>query len=72
MDEQERATGRTDDEPTTEEALPGVKLGADEETEETARETLGPEAAEDAQGKGGSDEPYYGEDSPQEPLYSEK
>ncbi len=37
------------DQPTTEEALPGVELGPDEETEERARETLGPEAAEKAE-----------------------
>jgi hypothetical protein len=35
-----------DDQPSTDEALPGVDLGSDEEDEETARETLGPDAAE--------------------------
>ena len=35
------------DEPTTEEALPGVELGSDEETEREARETMGPEAMDD-------------------------
>jgi hypothetical protein len=37
---------RPDREPSTEEALPKVDLGADEETEEEARERLGPDAAE--------------------------
>ena len=38
---------RPDREPTTEEALPEVDLGADEESEEEeARERLGPDAAE--------------------------
>jgi hypothetical protein len=36
-----------DDEPTTEEALPGVELGADEDTEQHNRETLGPDAVDD-------------------------
>jgi hypothetical protein len=42
-----------DDQPSTEEALPGVELGSDEETEETAKERLGPDAAERAEGAAG-------------------
>jgi hypothetical protein len=38
--------GPKDEKPTTEEALPGVELGSDEEDEEVARETMGPEATE--------------------------
>jgi hypothetical protein len=41
-----RQPGDTD-EPTTEEALPGVELGSDEETEREGRETMGPDAVED-------------------------
>jgi hypothetical protein len=37
---------RPDREPSTEEALPNVDLRVDEETEEEAREILGPDAAE--------------------------
>jgi hypothetical protein len=40
---------RRTDEPSTEEALPGLELGSDEQEEETGRETLGPEAAEEAE-----------------------
>ncbi len=38
---------RDHDEPTTEEALPGVELGSDEETEREGRETMGPDAIDD-------------------------
>lgn len=40
------------DEPTTEEALPGVDLGSDDETERENRETLGPEAADELDEEG--------------------
>ena len=46
-----------DDQPSTEEALPGVDLGSDEEDEETARETLGPDAAERSEDAVEKDEP---------------
>jgi hypothetical protein len=47
MEAQKRNVGQTDDQPTTQEALPGVELGADDETEQRGRETLGPEAADE-------------------------
>ncbi len=54
--------------PTTEEALPGVDLSPDEETEERGRETLGPDAMdEDAD----QDEPHFGEASDEEPHFGE-
>ena len=40
---------RNPDEPTTEEALPGVELGSDDETEREGRETMGPDAVDDDQ-----------------------
>jgi hypothetical protein len=57
------------DEPTTEEALPGVDLSVDEETEERARKTLGPDAMnEDAE----QDEPHDGEASDEKPRFGER
>lgn len=45
------------DEPTTEEALPNVDLSTDPKTERIARETLGPEAAEDDEDGAGTSPP---------------
>jgi hypothetical protein len=45
-----------DDEPTTQEALPGVELGSDDETEQRNSKVLGPDAVDALDGQQ-SDEP---------------